>query len=62
MITFHLSFLTITENTKVISRGFDKSMAKHYSRKKNGRKSVIELYQQVRSYLSFVTQRKPVSH
>lgn len=34
MITFHLSFLTITENTKVISRGFDKFMAKHYSRKK----------------------------
>lgn len=54
-------FLMLTEHTKVISRGFDKFMAKYYPRKKNGRKRVIELYHQVRSYLSLVTQRKPVS-
>lgn len=37
MITFCLSFLTTTEHTKVISRGFDNFMTKNYPRKETGR-------------------------
>lgn len=43
--TFCLSFLTITEHTKVIPRGFS-----DYPRKENGREYDLATDQQVQSY------------